>query len=78
MKVHCGRWGCHGVGGGIKNYLNKITATGYPSHEVWVHCGTMRAKSQSWADLLQQLILILIVIWKMKQSDLSTKQVHQI
>lgn len=24
---------------------------GYPSHEVWVHCGTMRAKSQSWAEL---------------------------
>ena len=27
---------------------------------------------------LQQLILKLIVVWKMKQSDLSTKQVHQI
>ena len=32
----------------------------HDSHEVWVHCGTMRAKSQPWADCGVDIELIVV------------------
>lgn len=91
QKKGLGDWACEGAlwtvcslsGCGwsrvIKNYLNKITAR----MDIQVMRSGFTAarcvrRASHGLSLLQQLILIWIVVWKMKQSDLSTKQVHQI
>jgi len=39
-----------GVGGVESSKIISTKSRQMDIHEVWVHCGTMRAKSQSWAE----------------------------